>query len=149
MSNSLRHHGLYPCQALLSMGFSRQAYWNRVPFPPPGMFPAQGSNPRLPHLPHLHEDFLLLTHWGKNIVIVECIDPPNPPPHPCDDPFLLWRGRGGIFADAWYTDVFSLGHLCIWNALTAQPNTEAICMNTGMDHSSQWRHCVGVGKICN
>ena len=27
------------CQALLSMGFSRQEYWSGLPFPPPGDLP--------------------------------------------------------------------------------------------------------------
>ena len=27
------------CQALLSMGFSRQVYWSRLPFPSPGDLP--------------------------------------------------------------------------------------------------------------
>ena len=36
-------------QAPLSMGFSRQGYWSGLPFPPPGMFPTQGSNPGLLH----------------------------------------------------------------------------------------------------
>ena len=31
-------------QAPLSMGFSRQEYWNGLPFPSPGIFPIQGSN---------------------------------------------------------------------------------------------------------
>ena len=43
-------------QAPLSMGFSRQEYWSGLPFPPPGIFPTQGSNPRL-----LHCRWLL--HW--------------------------------------------------------------------------------------
>ena len=29
-------------QTLLSMGFSRQEYWSRLPFPPPGDFPDPG-----------------------------------------------------------------------------------------------------------
>ena len=29
-------------QAPLSMGFSRQEYWSRLPFPPPGDLPDQG-----------------------------------------------------------------------------------------------------------
>ena len=33
------------CQALLSTGFSWQEYWSGLPFPSPGIFPAQGSNP--------------------------------------------------------------------------------------------------------
>ena len=37
MSNSLRPHGLYAAhQAPLSMGFSRQEHWSRLPFPSPG-----------------------------------------------------------------------------------------------------------------
>ena len=32
-------------QALLSMGFSRQEYWNRLPFPPPGNLPNPGIEP--------------------------------------------------------------------------------------------------------
>ena len=34
-----------PCQAPLSMEFSRQEYWSGLPFPSPGIFPTQGSNP--------------------------------------------------------------------------------------------------------
>ena len=40
-------------QALLSMGFSRQEHQSGLPFPPPGIFPTQGSNSNL---------FCLL-HW--------------------------------------------------------------------------------------
>ena len=32
-------------QALLSLGFSRQEYWNRLPFPPPGALPDPGTEP--------------------------------------------------------------------------------------------------------
>ena len=32
-------------QAPLSMGFSRQEYWNRVPFPSPGDLPDPGIEP--------------------------------------------------------------------------------------------------------
>ena len=39
-------------QVSLSMGFSRQEYWSGLPFPPPGVFPTQGSNPGLLHLLH-------------------------------------------------------------------------------------------------
>ena len=35
------------CLAPLSMGFSRQAYWNGLPYPPPGDLPTQGLNPSL------------------------------------------------------------------------------------------------------
>ena len=32
-----------------SMGFSRQEYWSGLPFPSPGIFLTQGSNPGLLH----------------------------------------------------------------------------------------------------
>ena len=33
------------CQALLSMGFSKQEYWSGLPYPPPGDLPAPGVEP--------------------------------------------------------------------------------------------------------
>ena len=37
LSDSLQHHGLtVACQALLSIGFSRQEYWSGLSFPSPG-----------------------------------------------------------------------------------------------------------------
>ena len=54
MSNSLQPHGLYVAhQAPLSMGFSRQEYWNGLPFPPlgdlsnPGIEPVSSASPAL------------------------------------------------------------------------------------------------------
>ena len=50
-NNSVVSYSLQPngqtvsCQAPLSMGFSRQEYWNGVPFPPPGNFPDPGIKP--------------------------------------------------------------------------------------------------------
>ena len=37
-------------QASLSMEFSRQAYWSRLPFPSPGDLPDPGIEPRSPAL---------------------------------------------------------------------------------------------------
>ena len=34
-----------PCQALLSMGFSRQEFWSRLPCPHPGDLPDTGMEP--------------------------------------------------------------------------------------------------------
>ena len=34
------------CQAPLPMGFSRQEYWSRWPWPPPGDLPDPGTEPR-------------------------------------------------------------------------------------------------------
>ena len=46
------------------MGFSRQEYWSGLPFPPPGIFPTQGSY--LLHLLHLQSYSLPLSHLGRN-----------------------------------------------------------------------------------
>ena len=42
-------------QAPLSIGFSRQEYWSGLPFPSPGIFPTQESNPGLPHPLHCRQ----------------------------------------------------------------------------------------------
>ena len=38
------------CQAPLSLGFSRQEYWSRLPWPPPGDLANAGIQPRSPTL---------------------------------------------------------------------------------------------------
>ena len=38
------------CQVPLSKGFSRQEYWNGLPFPSPGDFPDPRIEPRCPAL---------------------------------------------------------------------------------------------------
>ena len=38
------------CHASLSMGFSRQEYWNRLPFPPSGGLPDPGIRSESPEL---------------------------------------------------------------------------------------------------
>ena len=63
---TIKHYGLVPkscltlaipwnrdCQAPLSMGFSRQEYWSRLPFPSPGALPDPGSKLRFPTLQEL------------------------------------------------------------------------------------------------
>ena len=51
MSNSLPPHVLYVArQAPLSMEFSRQEYWSRLPFPPLGDLPNPGLEPVSPAL---------------------------------------------------------------------------------------------------
>ena len=61
------------CQAPLSMGFSRQEYWRRFPFPPPGDLPVPGIEPVSPASPALADGFfttgptweaLLITRLG-------------------------------------------------------------------------------------
>ena len=44
-------------QTPLSMGFSRQEYWNRLPFPSPGNLPHSGIEPGSPALLGPHGDY--------------------------------------------------------------------------------------------
>ena len=50
MSNPLQPHGTIACQAPISIGFSRQEYWNRLSFPTPGDLPDPGIKPGSPTL---------------------------------------------------------------------------------------------------
>ena len=62
-SDSLRPHGH---QVPPSNGFSRQEYWSGLPFPSPGNFPTQGSNPGLPHC---RQTLYRLSHqWSQDVV---------------------------------------------------------------------------------
>ena len=77
MSDSLRPHGLYVgCQASLSMEFSRQKYWSRLPFPSAGDLPDPGTGPMSPASPALAGGLLttvpprkphLMAGEGKNL----------------------------------------------------------------------------------
>ena len=62
MSNSLRPPWTVAHQAPLSMGFSRQEYWSRLPCPPPEDLPNPGIKPRSPSL---QEDSLPSEPPGK------------------------------------------------------------------------------------
>ena len=67
MSNSLLPHGLYLAhQGLLSMGFFKQEYWGRLPFPPPGDLSDPGSETVSPVSPALAGGFLL-SHRGGHV----------------------------------------------------------------------------------
>ena len=54
-------------QAPLSMEFSRQEYWSRLPFPSPGDFPNPGIEPRSPAFQanSLSPSHRVLCHKGK------------------------------------------------------------------------------------
>ena len=61
MSDSLQPHGLEPAGFSLH-GITRKEYLSRLPFPPPGILPAQGLNLHLPYSLRLQED--LFYHWA-------------------------------------------------------------------------------------
>ena len=56
-------------QAPLSMVFSRQEYWNRLPFPSPGHLPNPGIKPRSPALQaddmHMQSTSCKMPGWMK------------------------------------------------------------------------------------
>ena len=61
MSNSATPW-IVACQAALSMGFSRQEYWSRLPCPAPGDLPDLGSKMHLLWLLHCRQILYLLSH---------------------------------------------------------------------------------------
>ena len=69
-------------QVLLSMGFSRQEYWNGLPCSPPGDLPYPGIKPRSPTL---QADSSPSESLGKPRVIISISKGPGP-----------FRGPGGI-----------------------------------------------------
>ena len=56
-------------QSSLSMGFSRQEYWNGLPWPPPGDLPDPGIEPASPVAPALRADSLPVRHWEKVLTL--------------------------------------------------------------------------------
>ena len=67
----------------LSIGFSRQEYWNELPVPSPGDFPEPGIKPRSltlqpdslswPHFRGLHQSFLNLNmHTNHLDILLNC-----------------------------------------------------------------------------
>ena len=65
MSNSVQPHGLQPSRLLLSMGFPRQKYWNRLSFPSPGDLLDTGSKSKSPESPALAVKFFTTEPLGK------------------------------------------------------------------------------------
>ena len=61
-SNSLQLPWAVTQQAPLSVGFSRQEYWSRMPCPPPGDLPDTGIKPTSPASPCIGR--WILYHWA-------------------------------------------------------------------------------------
>ena len=66
------------CDPVNYMGFSRPRYWSGQPFPSPGIFPTQESNP---YLPHYRRILYYLSHrqssriWSGNLSLLQRIFP--------------------------------------------------------------------------
>ena len=58
------------CQTPLSMGFSRQEYWSRLPFPPPGDLPNPGIEPTSSAL-----ERQVLYHWATGEALLILLTP--------------------------------------------------------------------------
>ena len=55
------------CQAPLSVAFSRQEYWSRLPCPPRGDLPYPGMEAASPETPALQAYSLPMSHQGSAI----------------------------------------------------------------------------------
>ena len=60
-------------KAPLSVGFFRPEYWSGSPSPPPGIFPTQGMNSRLPASPALQADSLPSEHLGSQLTSIRSL----------------------------------------------------------------------------
>ena len=87
---TLPHHGLAH-QALLSMGFPRQAYWSGLPFPSPGGLPNPGIEPGLllGRLFTTEPSWVLLLQKKKKL------------PAPRLHPILVWRPENPRSSHRW------------------------------------------------
>ena len=56
------------CQPPLFIKFSRQEYWSRLPFPPPGDLPNPGIELMSPAFPALADGFFATEPLGKHAV---------------------------------------------------------------------------------
>ena len=57
------------CQSPLSLRFSGQDYWSRLPFPPPGDVPDPGIESTSPASPTLQADSLPLSHQRSPYIV--------------------------------------------------------------------------------
>ena len=71
MLSHLSHVGLLAIQVLLSMGFSREHYWSRLPFPSLGAIPNPGIEPVSPIFPALAGGFFTTSATWQKCVSVQ------------------------------------------------------------------------------
>ena len=69
MSNSVMTTWTVACLVPGSMGFSRQEYWSRLPFPPPGDLPDPGIEPASLGSPPVAGGFFTPAPPGKPYIL--------------------------------------------------------------------------------
>ena len=95
------------------MKFSRQEYWRGFPFPIPWDFPNTGIKPASPVSLALAGGFFMLSHWGRNILILVMI---------------LWTIQNfSHFLNWFYQIIFSLNIKLTWYF---KYNTVFVCKPT-------------------
>ena len=90
------------CQVPLSMGFSRQEHWSRLPCPPPGDLPDPGMEPTSPALAgrFFTTSFTWEAHWALYPNLFAMLS--NTLKHNSSGRSLPASGRGGFIGiEAW------------------------------------------------
>ena len=84
------------CQALLSMGCSREEYWSGVPCPFPGDLPDPGNELTSQYVSCLGRQVLYhWHHWGKPHADLNIEKEISPPQSGCTIALLDWKGGWG------------------------------------------------------
>ena len=84
-------------QAPLSMGFSRQEYWNGLPCPPPGNLPNPGIKPASPVSPFYLSTCYLFIHMSYRFCFLE-----NPNQYILDRRIMWLKNREQIQLDTYF-----------------------------------------------
>ena len=137
------------CQAPLSIGFTRQEYWNGLPFPPPGDLPHPGIEPKPLCLLYWQVSSLLLKPPGKPFLKVKrrkSVTASNFPPSICHevmgpDTMIL------VFFMLSFKPAFSLSSFTLikrlfssssLSAITVMPSAYVVDIFPSCLHSSLW-----------
>ena len=114
MSDSLWPPWTVAHQAPLSMGFSRQEYWNGLPCPPPGDLPSPRIEPRSPAL---KADSLSSEPPGNRVVMCGCES---------------WLKKK---AECWRIDAFELWRRLLRVPWTVRRSNQSILKEINPEHS--------------
>ena len=102
------------CQAPPSMRFSRQEYWNGLPFSSPGIFLTQGSNLGLPHC----RQTLYVWATRESLDIIQMIKDNSKPTADCQS--LHPHFSPVCFLFVWDSEAICPEVICLWASLVAR-----------------------------